>query len=342
MNFKLSIIVVNYKGRDHLKTCLGAAYENPPNCAFEIVVVDNASNDGSVELLEESFPEVKIIRNKYNYGFAVANNQGFNASSGDYLMTLNPDAEVIGDALDLLVAQLDSRQDLGIVSPCVVEETGVVSIHFEFPVISSFRSMRRLGIGKSDFVSDPPNEIKEVSWLSGTGYVCRRSALGDTFFDETTFLFAEEYEICDRVRRAGYKIAVCPTALIRHIGSVTFRHNKEKSAVARRLMEAACWQMRKRLFGSTSANIHQFFRGVDDAIMWSALFLKGLFAGRSEGRDLEMSNFRTVFITSLNLIMKGDAYFERVNRDARKYFNDGVDVPLPPETLLIEKGSPEL
>ena len=329
---KLSVIIVNYKSRDYLQNCVSAINREKFTMPIEIIVVDNASNDGSVELVEENFPEVRLIRNKYNYGFATANNQGFEISNGEYVMTLNPDAVVVEDALQKLVEVLDFDPKVGIVSPCVVEQSGIVSIHFEFPKISFFKSLQKLGISRNKFVSEPPAGQREVHWLSGTGYLCRRAALGPRFFDDSTFLFAEEYELCPRIRKNGYTIVVRPDALIRHVGSVTFRSDQEKSAVARRLMESACWRMRKKLFGAISANLNQFFRGLDEAIMWTAVSAKGLFAGRSAGRELERSNYATVVKTSANLILKGDCYFEDVNRESRIYFNNGIDIPFPPET----------
>jgi GT2 family glycosyltransferase len=333
VNLKLSIIIVNYKGRDYLDACLLSIYGNPPREPFEVIVVDNASNDGSVEFVQGNFPDAKVIANKYNYGFATANNQGFQISRGEYLMALNPDAEIVGDSLNRIIEILDLKKEIGIISPCILENSVVVVVYDKYPIIPSPRTLRRLIIGGANSYSEVPTTLKEVSWIWGTGYLCRRSALGDTFFDESTFLFAEEQEICTRVREHGYSITVCPEFLIKHIGSVTYGKNKEKSALARKLLESACWRHRKRRLGTFLANTHQFLRGVDDLMMWIALRVKDSISKSNEGREFEMSNLKANVTASIYLIVQGESYFEKINREARIYFNDGVDIPFPPETL---------
>jgi len=99
----LSIIIVNYNTKCYLKKCLESLFQQACSYAFEVIVIDNASKDGSVAMVQERFPAVHVIANRYNYGFAVANNQGYRMCHGRYIMTLNPDATLLLGAIDEIV-----------------------------------------------------------------------------------------------------------------------------------------------------------------------------------------------------------------------------------------------
>src|SRR5271154_4562824 len=112
---ELSVICVNWNSVDYLEECITSIYETTEGISFEIIVVDNASPQGGVETLKDQFPEIVIIESKENLGFAGANNIGFRRSTGSYVLFLNPDTRIIGRALNIILNQIKSLPDAGIV-----------------------------------------------------------------------------------------------------------------------------------------------------------------------------------------------------------------------------------
>lgn len=124
----LSIIIVNWNTRAVLEPCLHALYAHPPRkYTFEVIVVDNASSDGTARWLPQAFPQVRLIANYTNWGYAKAINQGYRISRGRFVMTLNPDAEILEGSLDSAIDFLDSNPDVAIVSPFIVSEDGLLN-----------------------------------------------------------------------------------------------------------------------------------------------------------------------------------------------------------------------
>ena len=112
---ELSIIFVNWNSVDYLRECIASIYENTRDISFEIIVVDNASPQGDVETILEQFRDVKIIKSLTNVGFAKANNIGFAQSTGSYVLFLNPDTQLLGPTLNILLEHIKSLPDAGIV-----------------------------------------------------------------------------------------------------------------------------------------------------------------------------------------------------------------------------------
>ena len=227
----LSIIIVNYNTCLYLTMCLKTLFTHPPTCSFEILVVDNASGDGSAELVRVKYPDVRLIVNRYNYGFSVANNQAYRESRGRYVMTLNPDTEIPPGTIDRLVQFLDTRPDVGLVSPAILaEDGGVQAPDHSFPRFC--RPVLLAMLGASVEPSGPQATI-EAPWIFGTGYICRKEAIpSERFFDEDTFLFGEEYGLCRNMKRNGFKLYILPYARIRHHVSVSFKRDAGALAMA--------------------------------------------------------------------------------------------------------------
>ena len=125
-NMKLSIIIVGWNVEFDLVQCLTSLRENRPSNPFETIVVDNNSSDDTVAVVKEKFPEVTVIANQYNRGFAAANNQGIEISSGEYVLLLNPDTIVHPKALDILVKLLDEHPDVGACGSKLLNDDGTV------------------------------------------------------------------------------------------------------------------------------------------------------------------------------------------------------------------------
>ncbi|MCK5430260.1 MAG: glycosyltransferase, partial [Anaerolineales bacterium] len=120
----LSICIVTYQARDYLQACLRSVYENPPDGKYEVIIVDNHSSDGTLELLNNEFPEVKIIENADNLGFTAPMNQALQNGRGVYLLQLNPDTIIHPQAFNRLIAFMEAQQEVGICGPKVLNTDG--------------------------------------------------------------------------------------------------------------------------------------------------------------------------------------------------------------------------
>jgi len=134
----LSIVIVNWNVRDLLRRCLHSILADSHTCPLEIIVVDNGSSDGSVEMVQAEFPDIHLIANAENRGFPAANNQGLAVAQGRYALLLNPDTEVVGDALATLVAFADAHPDVGMVGPQLLYPDGSIqSSRRRFPTLAT-------------------------------------------------------------------------------------------------------------------------------------------------------------------------------------------------------------
>lgn len=224
----LSILVVNWNVRDLLRRCLQSILANLPACQLEIIVVDNGSTDGSVEMVRTEFPQVHLIANPDNRGFPAANNQGLAVARGRYVLLLNPDTEVVGNALETMVAFADAHPDVGVVGPMLLNPDGTVqSSRRRFPTLLTavFESTwlqpyapRRL-LARYYVLDRPDDEVQDVDWVTGAALMARREAIEQVGpLDEGFFMYSEELDWCRRFRKAGWRVVYLPTARVIHYG----------------------------------------------------------------------------------------------------------------------------
>ena len=226
----LSVIIVNWNVRDLLRRCLRSLYSSATESglAVQVIVVDNGSTDGSVEMVRSAFPAVHLIVNRDNRGFPAANNQGLAVAQGRYSLILNPDTEIVGDALATLVAFADAHPDVGIVGPQLLNPDGTVqSSRRRFPTLATafFEStwLQRYGprrILEHYYVLDRPDDrVQDVDWLYGAAFMARREAVAQVgLLDEGYFMYSEELDWCRRFRDAGWRVVYLPTAQVIHYG----------------------------------------------------------------------------------------------------------------------------
>ncbi|HTP06781.1 MAG TPA: glycosyltransferase family 2 protein [Anaerolineae bacterium] len=221
----LSIVVLNWNVRDLLDRCLASLRSD--RCTFEVIVVDNASQDDSVAMVREKYPHVIVIANTENRGFTGGNNQGIAASQGRYVMVLNPDTEVLGDAIDQLLAYLDQHSDVGALGPQLLNpDRSIQSSRRRFPTLTTaffestwLQSLAPRGILAHYYLDDVlPDHPHEVDWLNGACTIFRREVLDQVgLYDEQNFfMYSEELDLCRRVKEAGWKIMYLPEAQVVH------------------------------------------------------------------------------------------------------------------------------
>jgi GT2 family glycosyltransferase len=219
---ELSVVVVTFRSRDVVAACLESLQDPSPRA---IVVVDNASDDGTADVVRERFPSARILELERNVGFGAAANAGIEIVETPYALVLNPDAGPIGDALSSLVECASAHPNAAIVAPALVDEAGQAQpsrIGYPTarwtgsPAVTSF-PQRRPGGGDRGFAV-------------GAALLFRCDAfrlVGG--FDPDYFLFYEEVDLCLRLEQAGWTIVSCPDATFRHAGGASTRRNWPES-----------------------------------------------------------------------------------------------------------------
>lgn len=221
----LSVIILNWNVRDLLDRCLASIRSE--HYSIEIIVVDNASSDDSVAMVQTKYPHVTVIANAINRGFTGGNNQGLEVAHGRYLMVLNPDTEMVGAALDRLIAFLDDHADVGAVGPQLLNpDRSIQSSRRRFPTVligffesTWLQSLAPRGWLRRFYLDDvSPNQAQDVDWLTGACTVFRREVIDRVggYDAQSFFMYSEELDLCRRVKQAGWRIVYVPDAQVIH------------------------------------------------------------------------------------------------------------------------------
>ena len=228
----VSVIVVSWDAKKHLIDCLNSLIENQDGYSQEIIVVDNNSSDGSAGTVEKEYPQVKLIRNEENLGFAKANNIGIEAGSGKYVALVNSDIVVLGDCIKKMIEFMDRNPLVGMVGPRILNPDRTLQVSCKhFPSIWN-NLCQVLGLNyvfpKSVFFSDwfmdywSHDEQRSVDVLSGCFWMVRRAALDEVgLLDEKFFIYAEDIDWCRRFCQAGWDIKFYPDSEAIHFGGAS-------------------------------------------------------------------------------------------------------------------------
>ncbi len=225
----LGIVVVSANSAHWLERCLTSVFDHAGDARIEVVVVDNASTDGTRELVEANFPQVKVM-SAPNRGFAAGNNRGLESLRARYLLLLNPDTEVLDGTFGELIGLLDARPRIGVAGVRQLRPDGTLclSIH-RFPSVTralgeAFASERwpvhPAWAGERELNPDAYAREGQCDWPTGAFLLVRREALlGAGLLDERFFLLCEEPDLCLRVKRAGWQVWHLPRmAIVHHAG----------------------------------------------------------------------------------------------------------------------------
>lgn len=223
----LSIIIINWNTKEALLNCLNSIANTVKGIKYELIIVDNASTDGSAEAIAQKYPSAKIIKNDYNLGFARAVNQGMNKAQGKYFLSLNSDTRVNAGALELMIKFMDENPSVGIAGAQLINEDNSLQNSFDnFPnlatVLLNKSALRLLFPSKYLNKDNQPATSFEVESVVGACMIIRPSALKDTgYFDEDYFIFLEETDLCLRMKRKGWKVMALPDAKVYHLQGET-------------------------------------------------------------------------------------------------------------------------
>ena len=253
----VGIVIVNYKTRSLLKRCLETVYANT-DCAYEVCVVDNHSQDGSAELVASDFPQTHLITNPTNVGYPAANNQGLRwfGYAGDqsaqpprYALLLNADTELPKDALQRIVAFADERDDAGVVGPKLVRPDGSLDRacrrSFPTPLVSFYRMSglarlfprsRRFGQYNMTYLDE--DETTEVDSVVGAFMLVRREAISSVgLLDASFFMYGEDLDWAYRIKSHGWKVFYYPEVEVLHVKRASSRQNPQAQVEFWRSME---------------------------------------------------------------------------------------------------------
>lgn len=245
MQPNLSIVVVSWNTCDLLKACLTSVFENAGDLRLEVFVVDNASTDESPAMVRKCFPQVRLIENKTNVGFAAANNLMFSQCSADFVLLLNSDTIVVGNALQILVEFMRANPTAAAVGPrllhprlqlkvlgCGYQPTLWHEFNHQFGLSQLF-PYSKLFRGVHLFTKIHDDRVREVEWISGACLLVRKSIIQQVGgLDERFFMYAEDMEWCRRILQAGSKLYSVPQAIVEHHLSASTRKRDDAALLS--------------------------------------------------------------------------------------------------------------
>lgn len=266
---ELSIIIVNWNGGELLRKCLRSVFANPPAISHQIILVDNASSDGSVALVRDdekikqpiAGDQLRIVENVENKGFGQANNQAFALSQAPLIFLLNPDTEVTAGAIDALIATVNSGARVGACGPRILNPDGSVQVSVwrnppsAWEILLSQMKLYRLlpAHMRGELLLGghwQHDRRRPVPMLSGAAILLKRAVIDEVGgFDERFHMYGEDNEWCFRVNRAGWQMIFEPAAVIVHHGASSSSQRWTNLEKVRVQMEASFTFQKQALGG---------------------------------------------------------------------------------------------
>lgn len=295
----LSIIIVSFNTKELLKKCLTSIFKYTKGVGFEVIVVDNASTDSSVKMIEDEFPQIKLIKNNENVGFGRANNQGIEIAKGKYTFLFNSDAYLEENVLPGLVQIMEKNPKIGALAPQILNPDHTIqqSLGFlpDLPQVFWWIS----------FIDDLPGgqflkpyhvdhdsfyrKWHKVGWATAAAVMLRRETLEKSgLFDQNIFLYGEEVELCKRIKEAGFQVVFSPDVYVVHLG---------RGSMARKNIDAIVGEYKGLLYYyKKHKKVWQ-----RDVLIWLLKFgailrfvIFGLLLGRKELREAYFKAFSVI------------------------------------------------
>lgn len=307
----LGIVIVNYNTRDLLRDCLASIYASWGDWSYKVYVVDNASVDGSAEMVRQEFPQAGLIVNDQNKGYAYANNLGLKAlgwgndeeaepqqaRTPTYALLLNPDTILPPRALSTMLEFISSHSEAGVVGPRLVLANGELDKacrrSFPSPAVSFYRMVglstlfprhRRFGAYNVTYIDE--NQEAEVDSVVGAFMMLRSQAIADVgLLDEIFFMYGEDLDWCYRIKEAGWKVLYNPNCTVLHYKRASSRHSRK---ALYEFYRAMLLFYEKHYARTTPFWLHWFVVGAVHSQAGLAMFsdsVKRLFAGNDSRRD---------------------------------------------------------
>ena len=228
--FDISIIIVNYKVKEYIIPCIESIYKHTSkSLRYEILVIDNNSNDGSIDAIKSQFSDVKIYENTENIGFSKAVNQGAETAIGKYIFILNPDTKLIEDSIFILFTFLEKHETVAVVGPALVTESGIKQQSYwkEPTLINTILSIYHLDF--LNYKKNYRNEIGDktilVDSISGGAFFVQRDVFQNLNGYHPNLFWMEDIDFCTKVRKLDHKIIYYPETKIIHYGGKSAEKN---------------------------------------------------------------------------------------------------------------------
>ena len=242
---KISIIFVNYKTKDLTINAINSVIEKTEGIEYEIFVVDNNSQDGSIESIEKEFPNINIIKNPINSGFGSANNLAIKQAQGKYIFCLNTDTLLLNNAIKIMFDYMEKEENQkvgacggylsninGKAAICCGNLPSLSDLFWKLGLRFIFKNYYRKHFCTGLF-SDEINDLQNVGYISGANLFIRKSVLDEVgLFDEQIFMYYEETDLCKRIWDAGYKIKFLKDAKIVHLEGQSVKLNSTKNEMS--------------------------------------------------------------------------------------------------------------
>lgn len=238
---ELSILIVTYNSRRHVRDCLESIQQTAGDIQYEVIVVDNASQDGTPDILRNEFPDTRLIANPENSGFARSINQGIAQSQGSYILLLNPDTTVLPKTLANLLNEMKESPETGLLGCRLLNADGSIQQSFGYEVTIGSEITRKFFFNLWENHRFAPvgwilqslhSRKREVDWVKGACMLARRQALSDVkLLDENFFMYLEDADLCQRIRQSDGQVRYTPEAEVIHFGGGSVRSNREQCAL---------------------------------------------------------------------------------------------------------------
>ncbi len=264
---EVSIIIASYNTRDFTLQCLKSIYDNVKNLSFEVICIDNNSRDGSPALIREKFPEVILIKNEENLGYAKANNLGISRSVGQYVVLLNSDTVVMPGSLEHVIEFMRFHPDAGAASPKLLNPDGTIQYCIRtLPSITTaiFQSLRWHVLFPGNRITEKYykttlnyDDVLSVDSIGTTCYAIRRQVLNDIgFLDERFIMYNVDLDLNKRIKDAGYNVYFLPEARVIHYGGVSVNQNSYRGLIEQ---HQGMWLMYKKHYAGKRSGIINYF-----------------------------------------------------------------------------------
>ena len=274
----VSISIVSYNTKDMLEKCLASIYTNTEVTSFEIIVVDNNSQDGSGEMVKTKFPQVKLVENKENLYFTKANNQAIKLSKGRYVLIMNSDVLICKGTIQNMIEFMDTNRDAGAASCFFLGAAPLSCSKFSTPLIDIIDCtvLRKLFIN-----SKVINEYRMADWdrhsTRAVDVICdafmmiRREAINDIgIYDEKFLLYYTENDLCMRLNKNGWKVYHYAEAEVFH--EINYSTNKENTRKISRILKNDLFHYYKKYYGFITASSMWFILSINAICLDSAKF----------------------------------------------------------------------
>jgi GT2 family glycosyltransferase len=289
----VSIVIVNWNSKEHLKACLNSILANTSGVEYEIVVIDSGSFDGCRQMVRESFPTVRFIQSATNLGFARANNRAFEASRGEYVLFLNPDTEIVGPAIEAMHAALKALPDSGAVGCKLLNSDGTIQSSCIQSIPTIWNQLLDSEVLRARWPKSPlwgmaalfdgSGGPRPVEAISGACLMLKRSAFERVNrFSEDYFMYAEDIDLSFKIESAGYRNYYVQTATVVHHGGTSSQRAVSEFSVV--MMREAIWRFLLKTRGRSYAAGYRLAMGGSALARLALLFVRAAI-GRRDAED---------------------------------------------------------